>query len=215
MVSSLAEGPAIAARAAGSGLCLGEHQLPFPGRAGPPVGWDGAWDAQPFTVTRATPARGRPLWSQRPLCPQPAWGFITLRSPPPHGPGMWGSGEPAGHGGPPGRGGARPPPLPEGQGGAAPHVGVAPSQPCTLGRARGRTRPPVSYFWAEAQIPFLSLAARGGGGHALSPCPSLELSGFALWASPWEVPRLAAPPLPLCPPHLPITHPAQHDAHRA
>lgn len=154
--------------------------------------------AQPFTVTRATPAVAARCG---PAAPVPTPASLGLHHPPgplpPHGPGMWGSGGQQDIGGLLGGVGARPPPLPRDREAQLLTWAWAPSQPCTLEPCPGGAHGPQLVISGQKhRYPSSPWLLGEGAATPLSPCPSPRLSGFALWASPLGGARLAAPPLP-------------------
>lgn len=171
--------------------------------------------AQPFTVTRATPA----VAARCGPAPVPTPASLGLHHPPgplpPHGPGMWGSGGQQDIGGLLGGVGARPAASSEGQGPAAPHVGVGAQPAVHPGAVPGGAHGPQLVISGQKHR-YLPLPWLLGEGAAtpLSPCPSPSSLGSHCGPLPGRCPS-GSSSLPLYPPHLPITHPAQHDAHRA
>lgn len=228
MVLRMAErsglGPVRAARAAAGSFCLGKHQLPFPGRAACLSGGTEAWGRPAPRSELGHPGRGRPcaLASARPLQPAGTSSLSRLPNPAVQGRGgpeasrMSGASR-AGWGpdhrlfrGTVGRSSSRGQRLPVTRPRRAqPCPGLwAPSQPYTpepcLG---GRTWPPVSYLWAEAQR-LTSPAARArwllgeGRPRPSHPCPSPgSPGGAASWG--WHCGPLPSPltsSLAHCPP---------------
>ena len=235
-------GPVRAACAAAGSFCLGKHQLPFPRRAEHPLGGTEAWGRPAPQSELGHPGRGPArLLPLRPGFSSPAPAsrdFIVVPPPQPRSPGTWGSRGRKDVRGLPGGVGARPPPLPgdsgvqvlmwaEAAGGTSVEGTALPwavgAQPAVHPKAMpgGRTRPPVSYLWAEAWRP-ASPAARArwllGAGAAtpFSPLPQPwlpgwgSLLGLALRASsllsdlltcplPAQTSTMPAGPQPPCP----------------